>query len=153
MDRRLEPGDLVALDIIGACQGYQFDVNRSTVVGEPDDRQRRLLEAVYLASRQMVEHAWPGTPATELVRAARRCLDELGFGAHAARMMGHGIGLETVEEPYITADSEVVLEPGMVLAVEPGVFIPGWGGANIEEIIVVRDGPPEVLTLIPARLW
>lgn len=152
-DRRLEPGDLVALDIIGAYQGYQFDVNRSTVVGEPDDRQRRLLEAVYLASRRMVEHCWPGTPAAELVRVARRCLDEFGFGAYAAGMMGHGIGLETVEDPYIVADSDAVLEPGMVLAVEPGVFIPGWGGANIEEILVVRDGPPEVLTLIPARLW
>ncbi len=152
-DRVLEPGELVALDIIGAYQGYQFDVNRSTVVGEPNDRQRQLLEAVYLASREMVEHCWPGTPVAELVRVARRCLDGLGFGAYAAGMMGHGIGLETVEEPYITAGSDAVLEPGMVLAVEPGVFIPGWGGANIEEIVVIRDGPPEVLTLIPARLW
>ncbi len=152
-DRPLEAGDLVALDIVGAYQGYQFDVNRSTVVGEADGRTRRLLEAVYLASRLMVEHCYPGVPAAELVRVARRGLDELGFGAYAAAMMGHGIGLETVEPPYITADAEDVLEPGMVLAVEPGVFIPGWGGANIEEIVVVREGPPETLTLIPARLW
>ncbi len=152
-DRRLEAGDLVALDIIGAFRGYQFDVNRSTVVGEADRRARQLLEAVYLASRLMVEHCYPGVPAAELVRVARRGLEELGFGAYAAAMMGHGIGLETVEPPYITADADDVLEPGMVLAVEPGVFIPGWGGANIEEIVVVRDGPPETLTLIPARLW
>ncbi len=152
-DRRLEAGDLVALDIIGAFRGYQFDVNRSTVVGEADHRTRQLLEAVYLASRLMVEHCYPGVTAAELVRIARRGLEELGFGAYAAAMMGHGIGLETVEPPYLTADTEDILEPGMVLAVEPGVFIPGWGGANIEEVVVVRDGPPETLTLIPAWLW
>jgi len=67
--------------------------------------------------------------------------------------MGHGIGLETVEEPYLTPEITTKLEPGMVICVEPGVYIPGWGGGSVEHELIVTEGPPEVITPTPARNW
>jgi len=67
--------------------------------------------------------------------------------------MGHGIGLETVEEPYLTSEVDPVLAPGMVVCVEPGVYIPGWGGASIEHELIITEGAPEVITPTPARTW
>jgi len=153
-DRVIENGDVVALDIIGAHQGYQFDVNRTTVKGTPSSRVRSLLDAVESATRAAVERCLAGTPIDEVVAAATRSLVDRGFGSYVGPMIGHGIGLETVEEPYLQANNQEILEPGMVLCVEPGVFIPGWAGAAIEQEIIVRqDGPPEVITPTPTILW
>jgi Xaa-Pro dipeptidase len=69
-------------------------------------------------------------------------------------MMGHGIGLETVELPYVQADEHAELRPGMVLCIEPGIFVPGWAGASIEqEVVITANGAPEVITPTPGRLW
>ncbi len=151
--RRLERGDLVTLDIIGAVRGYQFDVLRTTVVGAPDAEQRRLLEAVAQATDAAVAEARPGAMCGDLVRLANALLERAGYGKHTRNFMGHGIGLETVEEPYLTPEITVRLQPGMVLCIEPGVHIPGWGGASIEQEVIVTEGEPEVITHTPARLW
>jgi Xaa-Pro aminopeptidase len=69
-------------------------------------------------------------------------------------MMGHGIGLETVELPYVQAGDQSLLEPGMALCIEPGIFIPGWAGASIEiEVLIQPAGGPEIITPTPGRLW
>ena len=154
MARTIRPGELVDLDIIGACWGYQFDVLRTTVAGRrPDPEQRRVLEAVLEACRRAVAACRPGTPCEQVVRVANGYLEEQGYGRHARTFMGHGIGLETVEEPYLAPGDSTPLQPGMVLCVEPGVYIPGWGGVSIEEEIIVTDGEPEQITRYPARLW
>lgn len=154
MPRPIRPGELVDLDIIGAYWGYQFDVLRTTVAGgRPDPEQRRVLEAVLEATRRAVAACRPGTPCEEVVRVANAYLEEQGYGPYARTFMGHGIGLETVEEPYLVPGDRTPLEPGMVLCVEPGVYVPGWGGVSIEEEIIVTDGAPEQITLYPARLW
>ena len=147
-------GDLVTLDIIGAVQGYQFDVLRTTAVGyDLLPEQRALCTAVLRALERMLEAARPGVTVDALVRIGQRWLEEAGYAAHASPFMGHGIGLETVEEPLLTPGVETVLEPGMVLCVEPGVYIPDLGGCSIEEEIIVTDGPAEVITTLARRLW
>ncbi len=143
----------MTLDIIGAVRGYQFDVLRTTVVGAPDAEQHRLLEAVAQATDAAVAEARPGTMCGDLVRLANTLLERAGYGKHTRNFMGHGIGLETVEEPYLTPEITVRLQPGMVLCIEPGVHIPGWGGASIEQEVIVTEGEPEVITHTPARLW
>ncbi|MEW6047179.1 MAG: Xaa-Pro peptidase family protein [Bacillota bacterium] len=154
MPRAIRVGELVDLDIIGAYWGYQFDVLRTTVAGgRPDAGQRRVLEAVLEASRRAVAACRPGTPCEDVVRVANAYLEEQGYGRYARTFMGHGIGLETVEEPYLAPGDRTPLEPGMVLCVEPGVYIPGWGGASIEEEIIVTGGAPEQITHYPAKLW
>src|SRR5579884_2893099 len=147
--RVIEEGELVTLDIIGAVRGYQFDVLRTAVAGGADGEQRRLLGAVARALEAAVAAARPGAPCGDLVRLANGLLEEAGYGAHARTFMGHGIGLETVEDPYLTPDVTTRLAPGMVLCIEPGVYIPGWGGASIEQEVIVTEGAPDVITPTP----
>lgn len=153
--RRLEAGELVTLDLIGACAGYQFDVLRSTVAGGvvSDPEKRRLLEAVREAVEASVEAARAGRTCDDVVQAGLARLAARNLGAHARGFSGHGIGLETVEEPLLVPGSRTRLQPGMVLCIEPGVYIPGWGGASIEQEVIVTDGEPEVITPTPTRLW
>ncbi len=89
----------------------------------------------------------------DLVRLANGLLEQDGYGKHARTFMGHGIGLETVEEPYLTPEITTPLEPGMVICVEPGVYIPGWGGASIEQEVIITEGAPTTITPTPARQW
>jgi len=127
-DRVIGAGDMVTLDLIGARQGYQFDVLRTTVAGPPSPEQRRLLETGLRATAAAVEAARPGVPAERLVAVAHEVIAAAGFGEYARPFAGHGIGLETVEEPYLLQGVAMPLLPGMALCVEPGIYIPGVGG-------------------------
>ena len=153
LPRTMERGDLVAMDIIGAADGYQFDVLRTTAAGPPGAEHRKVLDAVVHAADAAVAAARAGAVCGDLVRTANRLLDDAGYGKYARTFMGHGIGLETVEEPYLTPEITARLEPGMVICVEPGVYIPGWAGASVEHELIVTEGPPEVITPTPARQW
>ncbi|MGA2258527.1 MAG: M24 family metallopeptidase, partial [Thermoguttaceae bacterium] len=93
----------------------------------------------------------PGVPTTEVDTAARSVIAEAGFARRFNHGIGHGFGLEIHESPRMSAENTAVLKPGMVVTVEPGVYIPGWGGVRIEDdILVTRDGH-EVLTNLPKR--
>lgn len=153
MDRPMQRGEMVTLDIIGAHQGYQFDVLRTTAVGEATEEGRRLMDAVLRALEATVEAARPGAIPEDLVALAGRTLEEAGYGSHASTFVGHGIGLETVEEPYLMPGVKTALREDMVLCIEPGAFIQGWGGCSIEQEIIVRAGSPEVITDFPTKLW
>jgi len=152
--RAIEAGDVVTLDIIGACQGYGFDVLRTTVCGQASAATQKLLEAALLATGRAVDAARAGAMAESVHRAGCEALAGAGFGDHLPGFAGHGIGLETVEAPQLRAGAETRLEPGMVLCIEPGLFIPDLGGACVEqEVIVAVSGPPELITPFEARLW
>ncbi|CAN5622181.1 hypothetical protein BH23CHL4_BH23CHL4_12710 [soil metagenome] len=154
MNRAIQPGEVVALDAIGAYQGYHFDVNRTTVCGEPDDETRQLLETTLKATQAAVDAAVAGATVDHVARAAVKVMNASPFGDYFRGMLGHAIGLETVELPYLRTGEQTVLEPGMVLCIEPGLFIPDVAGAAIEqEVIITESGPPEVITPTPMRLW
>lgn len=151
--RSLAVGDLLTLDIIGACQGYQFDVLRTTAIGEASPEQTALCDAVVQALERLVAACRPGVAVDDVVRQSLEVLESAGYGPHASRFVGHGIGLETVEEPILAPGVTTRLEPGMVLCVEPAVYVPGWGGCSIEEELIVTEDEPEVLTVLDRRLW
>ena len=154
MDRPIALGEVVALDAIGAYQGYQFDVNRTTVCGAPDAERLRLLETVLEATNRAAEACVAGARIADVAAAAVRVVDKSPFANALGPMMGHGIGLETVELPYVQRGDETVLEPGMTLCIEPGIFIPEWAGASIElEVVVGESGPAEIITPTPGHLW
>lgn len=154
MNRTIEPGEIVALDAIGAYQGYHFDVNRTTVCGEPDTETRRLLETTLDATNAAVATICPGVPVSKIADAAVEVMHRGGYGDYFGGMLGHAIGLETVELPYLKVGDPTTLKPNMVLCVEPGLFIPGVAGAAIEQEVVIHAiGPAEIITPTPANLW
>ncbi len=154
MNRTIEPGEIVALDAIGAYQGYGFDVNRTTVCGKPDAETRRLLETTLEATNAAVAQIRPGAAVATVADAAVEVMHRGRYGDYFAGMMGHGIGLETVELPYLKVGEPTLLEPNMVLCVEPGLFIPDVAGAAIEqEVVVHASGPSEIITPTPMNLW
>ena len=149
-DRRVAAGEIVALDAIGAVAGYAFDVNRTAVCGRPDDDQRRLLEAGLAASAAAVATVAAGVPVSAIVAAGRAAAAQAGFTASASA--GHGIGLETIEEPMLVPGTGD-LEEGMVVCVEPGIFQPGLGGCSTEQMVVVTATGGRSLTTLAGRLW
>ncbi len=146
-------GDLVIVDVGTAVGGYCADIARTFVVGrEPDGRQRELHEVVREAQAAGVRAAVAGARCAEVDRAARSVIGDAGLGERFIHRTGHGLGLEVHEPPYLTATNEEPLEEGMIVTVEPGVYLEGYGGVRIEDDVVVRAGEPEVLTRAPIRL-
>jgi Xaa-Pro aminopeptidase len=143
----LADGDLLVVDIGVTVDGYSADITRTFSVGaSPDERQREIFELVYAAEQAGIDAVRPGAPARAVDDAARSVIAEAGYGPNFIHRTGHGLGLETHEPPYVTATNDELLEPGMVLTVEPGIYIEGWGGVRIEDDVVVREDGPEVLT-------
>jgi len=149
----IQEGDLVTVDVIGAYRGYGFDILRSLVAGTPSQEQRKLLEAVLGALEASLAVLKAGVTVDALVRAALHVLEDAGYGPHARTFVGHGIGLETVELPYLVPGDMTPLQAGEVLCIEPGVSIPGWGGASIENQVIVTEEGYELLDHTARRLW
>lgn len=151
--RPLREGDLLIVDIGVSVAGYCADITRTFVVAaDPDGRQREVFEVVHAAQRSAIAAARAGAPAREVDAAARGVIEEAGYGASFVHRTGHGLGLEVHEPPYLTATNEEPLVPGMVVTVEPGIYLPGWGGVRIEDDVVIREDGPEALTEAPVAL-
>ena len=147
-DRVLRAGDPVVVDIGGTtADGYCSDSTRTYAVGEPPVAFRELYEVLLLAQTAQTGAVRPGITAEELDAVGRDIITAAGYGEHFIHRTGHGIGLETHEEPYIVAGSARALEPGMAFSVEPGIYLPGMYGARIEDIAVCTDEGGERLNL------
>jgi Xaa-Pro aminopeptidase len=144
-DRRLEPGDTVILDYGWQVDGYQADTTRTVHLGPPDTEARRVYDVVRQAQEAAVASVRPGTTAASVDQIARDVIDAAGDGEFFIHRTGHGIGLDTHEEPYIVQGNELVLEPGMTFSVEPGVYLPGRFGVRIEDIVAVTEDGAERL--------
>jgi Xaa-Pro aminopeptidase len=144
-ERVISPGDAVVLDIGGTRAGYCSDTTRTAFVGEPPADFAALYEVLRLAQAAACAAAAPGVEAREIDRAARRVIEEAGYGERFIHRTGHGIGMETHEEPYIVESNVEQLLPGNAFSVEPGIYIPGEWGARIEDIVVCTDHAGERL--------
>ncbi|WP_194813722.1 Xaa-Pro peptidase family protein [Nocardia sp. XZ_19_385] len=141
-DRRIEPGDVVVIDIGGPVDpGYYSDSTRTYSIGEPSSEIAAKFAALEQAQAAAVAAARPGVTAEAVDAAARNVLVEAGFGDAFVHRTGHGIGLSVHEEPYIVAGNDLVLQEGMAFSIEPGIYFRGEWGARIEDIVVVTaDG-------------
>ena len=155
-DRILAPGDLVVLDFGGVLDGYCSDLTRTVSIGPPSPEARRLYAAVYDAQQAALVAVRPGVETSAVDAAARRLLEERGLGEAFGHGTGHGLGLDVHEGPRITrprADvPSVPLAPGMVFTVEPGAYLPGFGGVRIEDDVLVTETGCEVLTTVSREL-
>ncbi len=154
-DRRIERGDLIVLDFGGVLDGYCVDLTRSVSIGDAGEEARRVHRAVAEAQSAAISAVKPGVPTDAPDRAARAVLAEWGLAELFGHGTGHGLGLEVHEEPRIgparepqagRTEPQAVLEPGMVITLEPGVYRPNWGGIRIEDDVVVTEDGCEMLT-------
>lgn len=153
-DRVIGAGDSVVIDIGGTTSdGYCSDSTRTYVVGgEPDPEVADYYAVLLAAQRTQCDHAAPGVSAESVDRVGRAVISDAGFGDLFFHRTGHGIGLETHEEPYIVEGNGLLLEPGMAFSIEPGIYITGRHGARIEDIVVTTDDGIERLNTTTREL-
>jgi Xaa-Pro aminopeptidase len=151
-DRRLQAGEWLLIDAGCTSGGYCADMTRTMVLGRPDKRQHEVWDAVRAALEAGLAAVRPGARARDVDAACRRVLAGKGLAGYFGHDTGHGVGLTLHEGPRLSADSEDVLEPGMLVTVEPGVYMPGWGGVRLEELALVTADGREVLTTAPLGL-
>jgi Xaa-Pro aminopeptidase len=154
--RTLAPGDLVVLDFGGVLDGYCCDLTRTVSIGEPSPASRRLYDSVRDAHTAALAAVRPGIDASAVDAAARNVLIDRGLGDAFGHGTGHGLGLDVHEEPRVgkpRADlPPVTLSAGMVFTIEPGAYLPGFGGVRIEDDVLVTESGCEVLTRVPREL-
>lgn len=145
-NRPLSPGDLVIIDFGAEFQGYRSDMTRSFVLGEPSARQAEMLDGVLAAQGAGVDAVAAGVAASEIHATCRSHLDAIGLGEFFPHGTGHGVGLDIHEGPAVSAKATATLAPGHVITVEPGVYIPDFGGVRWEDTVVVTASGAEPLT-------
>jgi Xaa-Pro aminopeptidase len=142
----------VVLDFGVILAGYCSDMTRTVYVGRPDSGARRLYQSVLDAQLAGIDAVRPGIGVEQVDRAARAVLTKAGFGKYFTHSTGHGVGLEIHESPRVGRGVTDVLEPGMVITIEPGAYVRGFGGVRIEDMVLVTGGGCEVLTPSPKEL-
>jgi Xaa-Pro aminopeptidase len=138
-ERVIQPGDSVIFDWGGTLHGYFSDVTRTVHVGEPSDEFRRVYEIVLRANQATLDAVKPGVPCEALDKAARDLISAEGYGPAFIHRVGHGLGLEVHEEPYLVAGNTLPLAPGMVFSDEPGIYLEDRFGVRIEDAVVCTD--------------
>jgi len=145
-ERLIQAGEPIVIDMGAVIDGYNSDLTRTICAGRPNDKFREIHAIVLEAQLTAERNIRPGMQGKQADAIARKVIEEAGYGENYGHGLGHGVGLAVHEKPGVGRLSEDVLEPGMVLTIEPGIYLPGWGGVRIEDIVVMREDGVEVLT-------
>ena len=154
-DRVIASGDLVTIDFGAALDGYYSDETVTVAVGSSASWQQEIFDVVHRAWEAGIEAVRPGRAASDVDAIVRGIIAEAGYGEYFVHATGHGVGLQLHEGPSLSRPgyrpdmADAILEPGMVLTVEPGIYLPGRGGARLEDTLLVSDGGAERLTQCP----
>jgi len=148
-DRRFEAGDWIVVDWGARVDGYCSDLTRSVVIGVPAGKLQAVHGIVLSANEAGRAAVGPGEAAEDVDAAARVVVEDAGYGPQFFHRLGHGLGMEEHEPPYIVSGNQLRLRPGMTFTVEPGIYLPGIGGIRIEDDVVVTDVGVESLTTLP----
>lgn len=147
--RKLQEGDFLLIDFGARWDGYCCDITRTFALGEPSQQQLAMYDAVLAAQLAAVKVVRAGVSAADVDAAARKVLDAAEVEGEFNHSTGHGLGLEVHEGPRLYGNSEETLRAGMVVTVEPGLYLQGWGGVRIEDDVVVSEGEPRCLVGLP----
>lgn len=151
-DTRLAPGMLVTIDWGARVGDYCSDCTRTFAIGEIDAKLREIYNVCLTTQGESLSAVQAGAQGRDVDLVAREHIDAAGYGDAFGHGLGHGVGIEVHEAPTMRPESEDTLETGNVVSVEPGIYLPGIGGVRIEDLVVVTDGEPEVLTHFPKEL-
>jgi len=145
-ERVIKTGDLVTVDFGVMLGGYASDMTRTLILGEPDETLRKAFDSVLRAQAAGLAAAKAGMACADLDAVCRDIIENDGFGEYFVHTTGHGIGTEVHEDPRIAKNSEVTLEAGMAVTIEPGIYIEGLGGVRIEDTVIITETGCEVIT-------
>jgi len=151
-EKALNPGDFVTFDFGARYQGYCSDMTRTVVVEPLGQKHKEIYEIVLEAQLTALSTVRPGIPAKDVDLAGRKVIEDAGYGEYFGHGIGHGVGLNVHEGPGVGKKSETMLEPGMVITVEPGIYIPGFGGVRIEDLVLVTEDGKRILSQTPKEL-
>jgi len=144
--KRIKKGEMVVIDLGTINCGYNSDLTRTVFLGRIDRKYLSIYNIVLDAQKKAIENIKPGVPAKYIDRISRQYISNKGLGRYFIHSLGHGIGLEGHEAPRVSKASAGILRKNMTLTIEPGVYIPGWGGIRIEDVALVTENGCEVLT-------
>ena len=145
-DTVLREGQTVVVDMGARYQGYCSDLTRTIVLGKADDKTRRIYDIVLSAQLAAIELVEAGMTGGEIDMVARKVIQETGHGDDFGHSLGHGVGLQVHENPGVGPNSKGELKDGMVFTIEPGIYLQGWGGVRIEDVVVLEQGKARVLS-------
>lgn len=148
-NREISEGDAIVIDIGGSLDHFSSDMTRMAIVGNGPDDYVHVHSVVEEAVQAAMAAARPGVAARTVDQAARDVIVAAGYGEYFVHRTGHGLGLEVHEPPYLTSTSETVLETGMVFSIEPGIYLPGRFGIRLEDIVILEEQGPRVLSSLP----
>lgn len=144
--RVIREGEPIVIDMGARYHGYCADLTRTVWVGEPDDKLREIYPIVAAAVEEAIERVQPGMTGADMDAAARQYIDARGYGEAFSHSLGHGVGVRVHEGPSASKESKDTLAVGHVITVEPGIYLPEWGGVRVEDVILITEQGIEVLT-------
>jgi len=149
-EREFKAGEPLLFDWGARLNGYCSDISRTLVIGNPDKAFQKVYQTVLEAQKRAIEAIKPGMSSKAVDEIARSYIDKMGFKDKFGHGLGHGTGLAVHEAPRLSPLKDTPLEPGMVFTVEPGIYLPDWGGIRLENMVVVREDGVEVLNSLDA---
>ncbi|WP_226646404.1 M24 family metallopeptidase [Mesobacillus subterraneus] len=149
---KIKKGDLVLFDLGVVMDGYCSDITRTVAYGEINNKQEEIYNTVLKAQLKALDTARAGVSCSEVDLAARKVIEEAGYGDYFPHRLGHGLGVSVHEYPSLTSTNPLVMEKGMVFTAEPGIYVPGVAGVRIEDDVVITEDGIEILTKFPKEL-
>ena len=144
-DRQMATGEPILFDWGARLDEYCSDTTRTVIMGEPDDRFKKVFETVVTARDMAIDAIKAGASGTQVDMIARNFINQNGYEGKFGHSLGHGTGLAVHESPRLSPIKDDRLEAGMIVTVEPGIYLPGWGGVRMENQVVVRQDRAQVL--------
>ncbi len=147
----IKKGELLTIDFGGVYHGYHADETVTIGIGRVTDKQKTIYKIVYDAQQKALAAVKPGVRAADIDKVARDYIDSQGYGSYFGHALGHGVGLEIHERPVLGPGSPDTIEVDSVFTIEPGIYIPKWGGVRLEDVVHLTKNGPVVLSKIPKK--
>lgn len=144
--RKMKKGDFVVFDFGALVNRYCSDCTRTFVIGKPSIKQKEIYSLVLEAQLSALAAVKPGVMCSAVDDIARKIITSAGYGSNFGHGLGHGVGMDIHESPRLNNQDKTILKPGMVVTVEPGIYLEGWGGVRIEDLVIVTEKGCKVLT-------
>ncbi|MEN3189396.1 MAG: Xaa-Pro peptidase family protein [Atribacterota bacterium] len=151
-EKKISEGELITIDVGANYQNYNSDITRTIILGKENEKQKEMFSIVLEAQEEALKSLKPGLKCNEVDSIARNLIEKKGYGKYFGHGLGHGVGLDIHELPRVSFNDETVLLPGMIITIEPGIYLPKIGGVRIEDSVLITEEGYEIITWFPKIL-